>query len=179
MERVNRIAKAYRSVATATCGWVCMAAVGGGMVGCVGGARDGAGASVGRSGDFLVEVGPAAPLGHVENWHGAVAGCEGHLNGSERFAIATRGHGLVVAVGLDGQVVCVDTVEAVEAELESSGRQDEAAGLDAAYQASVSLGHSRSLGTEGSSRSGDPDPEPNLGAIRARFGSGDPDPEPN
>lgn len=120
-------------------------------------------------------------LGRVdsESWSAADAGCEGHLVGDVRFAIASADGGLVAAVDGEGTVLCVDTVDAVEEELEDIGRTEEADGLVDAYWATIA----RAAEAEGArcafdqpNREGDPQPEPSMGGIRMQA---DPQPEPN
>ena len=48
------------------------------------------------------------------HWTDAPAGCEGHLEGDVVFAIASVDEGLVAAVDENGEIICVDTVEAIE-----------------------------------------------------------------
>lgn len=144
------------------------------MVGC--GAEPSAG---GTSSELLM----AESLGTLDGatWASAAAGCEGHLGGDVIFAIASADAGLVAAVDEDGEVVCVDTVEAVEEELQETGRDEEADNLVDAFAATVARAtHTDTTGTlfDGPNQEGDPDPEPNIGDNRFRY-AGDPDPEPN
>lgn len=114
------------------------------------------------------------------NWTDAPAGCEGHLEGDVIFAIASVDEGLVAAVGEDGEIICVDTVEAIEAELEENGRQDEADHLVDAFAATVARGTADPVPSRNQFRApthGDPQPEPNIDY--SRFSMGDPQPEPN
>src|SRR5690606_22517396 len=66
---------------------------------------------------------PLAKLGNGEDWQSAPAGCEGRLpqSTSVRFRVASLEDGLVAAVDDEGEIVCVDTVEAVTIELEEMG----------------------------------------------------------
>jgi len=114
-----------------------------------------------------------APLPSVpaQAWMAAPPGCEGLLGGEQTFAVAASGPNLVAVLSPDGSIVCVDTLQAVEQDLQDSGHPDQARALVRAYDASTD-GRFRSP-----NRWGDPDPEPNIGWSCVRHG--DPDPEPN
>lgn len=155
------------------------------MVGCMGGAGP-EGASAGESpSELLVAEDDGLEQLDAAEWSAAQPGCEGLLSGGEHFAVASAEHGLVAVLDADGEVVCVDTVESVEEELEETGREDEADDLVMAFMATVAANSAEARSSSSSSRfggatrEGDPDPEPNLGwNILGRM-RGDPDPEPN
>lgn len=159
-------------------GWV-LAASAVGMVGCVAGGDP----DVGGSSESLLD-GARAPLEQIddERWSEASDGCEGLLEGRNlRFALASAEDHLVAAIDGDGRIVCVDTVEAVEEELEESGRSEDAEELVDAFHATllaVRARGTRDARFDPRQHPGDPDPEPNLDPSRMRF-FGDPDPEPN
>lgn len=123
---------------------------------------------------LLVEVGlPLLDETSVEeDWTAARPGCEGQLGRGISLAIASVEHGLIAALDGYGHIVCVDTVEAVSAELEETGRPEDAATLAARFEASVIAAETRRIGTR--SYMGDPHPEPNDCPA-----CGDPHPEPN
>lgn len=114
-------------------------------------------------------------------WTDAPAGCEGYLEGDVVFAIASVDEGLVAAVGEDGEIICVDTLDAIEAELEETGRHEEADHLVDAFAATVARTAMDPVPTgnqfRAPSHEGDPQPEPNIDY--SRFSMGDPQPEPN
>lgn len=108
-----------------------------------------------------------------EAWWLAPPGCEGLLSGSISIAIASLEHHLVAAVDpASGEILCVDTVEAVGAELSDLGRQDDAAELQMRFETSEMAAQA----TMGERYTGDPHPEPNDETCLA---CGDPHPEPN
>ncbi|AKF06499.1 hypothetical protein [Sandaracinus amylolyticus] len=135
--------------------------------GCVGSGAPGV-----SSDQLLVDEGEELGAIEPEACEEAESGCEGLLARGVQFAIVSAEFGLIAAVESDGDVVCVDTVEAVEEELSESGRIDEAHDLVRAFEASLTPPTAFSV------RAGDPDPEPNLGFHRVIL-RGDPDPEPN
>lgn len=139
--------------------------------GCVGSPAPSAGSS---SEDLLIDEGNLGAI-EADDWEDAEAGCEGQIDGTVHFAIASAEFGLIAVVEADGDVLCVDTVSAVEEELEERGLNEEASQLVSAFHAAIGRGTGdRMLG----GRAGDPDPEPNLGFRRIVL-RGDPDPEPN
>lgn len=150
--------------------WGALLAVGFAAAGCVGGTAPRA-----SSDELLVGEGQLGSIEEAE-WEDADAGCEGQIDGSVHFAIASAEFGLIAVVEADGDVKCVDTVEAVEEELEEAGLDDEASDLVSAFHAA--LRHQEERATYLNTRAGDPDPEPNLGFRRIQL-RGDPDPEPN
>lgn len=107
-----------------------------------------------------------------EDWTAARPGCEGQLGTGTSLAIASVEHGLIAALDGSGHIVCVDTVEAVEAELEETGRSEDAATLVARFEASVMASEAMGIATR--NYAGDPHPEPN-----DCLACGDPHPEPN
>jgi hypothetical protein len=112
------------------------------------------------------------------DWGSATEGCAGMLGEGLHFAIASAEDGLIAAVEADGDVLCVDTVEAVEEELEESGRVEEARTLVNAFHATLQAARTGVTRLRGGTREGDPDPEPNVTWTRFQL-RGDPDPEPN
>jgi hypothetical protein len=158
-----------------------LAAIGVVAAGCVtlGGCTAGATTSVADAASSDLLVGDGEPLDSVDEsaWGPAIPSCEGQLDGGEQFALAAGANGLVAAVQ-DGQVVCVDTVEAVEEELDDTGREEEADRLIAAYQATIEMFGNEAVRLARPNHEGDPDPEPNLDSLRYQM-RGDPDPEPN
>ena len=74
--------------------------------------------------DSLIEVTPGTTaLDSVDStdWMAAPAGCEGRIDGDTEFALASAPSGLIAAVDAMGRVICVDTVESVQQELEEEG----------------------------------------------------------
>lgn len=138
--------------------------------GCVGGPDAGATQTGLLMADPLVLLRPSA-------WAGAPASCEGLLSGDVEFAVASAEGGLVAAVDDNGEVVCVDTVEAVEEELEQSGRDEEAAALVGAYEATMAARDAALMSRlTPPTHAGDPEPQPNMWrSVR----EGDPEPQPN
>ena len=102
------------------------------------------------------------------DWVNAPAGCEGQVEGVETFRRTEDAAELVGAVNLAGMIVCVDSLPAIQAELDEQGREDEAEELGDAFAASM-----RSSGEEDLA-AGDPTPQPNSQAT-----PGDPTPQPN
>jgi len=140
------------------------------LVGC-GSAGRGAEAS---SSDLLVVGGGGLPHldGATAAWWLAPPGCEGMLgSGDLSIAIASLEHHLVAAVDGSGEILCVDTVEAVGEELSDLGRGEDAAELQMRFEESE-LGASAAIGER---YTGDPHPEPNDTCTNC----GDPHPEPN
>lgn len=140
--------------------------------GCVGGSAvdTAAGAS---SQDLLLDDGHLGEIAE-DDWEDAEAGCEGQIDADVHFAIASAEFGLIAVVEADGDVLCVDTVSAVEEELEDVGLAETAHQLVMAFHSALGRRDGRMIG----SRDGDPDPEPNLGFRRFSLRT-DPDPEPN
>ena len=101
--------------------------------GCVG--ADPAGASrsgasrSGASRSGLAEANSEViPLERLEQrgWISAPAGCEDLLGVEVSFRVASARDSLVAAVGRSGEIICVDSIESVQIELEQDGRADEA-----------------------------------------------------
>lgn len=104
-------------------------------------------------------------------WWLAPPGCEGLLSGDLAIAIASLEHGLVAAVDISsGEIVCVDTVEAVGEELDQLGRHDDASELTMRFANSE-----MASGVRAERYVADPHPEPNDICPAC----GDPHPEPN
>jgi hypothetical protein len=103
-------------------------------VGCVG-SPEYAGSSSGLTErDSSVE-----PLESFAAPWGAARGCEGLLTERDAltFEIASLEDGLVAALDASGDVLCVDTVESVQAELQASGHDDDAETLGRRFDAAV------------------------------------------
>ncbi|MEQ8895182.1 MAG: hypothetical protein RID93_46460, partial [Sandaracinaceae bacterium] len=84
----------------------------------------------------LIEVAPGTiALDQVDStaWMAAPAGCEDRLDRATDYALAGADSGLVAAVDESGSIVCVDTVESVQEELEKEGLDDEADELGERY----------------------------------------------
>lgn len=108
----------------------------------------------------------------TEDWTAARPGCEGQLGQDVSLAIASLEHGLIAALDGFGHIVCVDTIEAVSAELEDTGRSDDATTLAARFEASAMASETSEMAAR--NYMGDPHPEPNDCPS-----CGDPHPEPN
>ncbi|GAB5541727.1 MAG: hypothetical protein SangKO_014870 [Sandaracinaceae bacterium] len=126
----------------------------------------------------LIEVTPGTiALDQVDStaWMAAPAGCEDRLDGATDYALAGADSGLVAAVDESGSIVCVDTVESVQEELEKEGLDDEADELGERYLLALDLA---ALPSAEDIASGDPSPQPSMsgsGGNRA----GDPSPQPS
>jgi hypothetical protein len=166
-------------------GWLVAASLA--ATGCLGSPDD-----VGRSTELLAVA--DAPLPNVTNhqWMSAPSDCEGQLTGSETFAVAD-GAGDLVAALRDGAVVCVDTLESIEHELERVGFSYTARVLHCRYAAwadSVALttfvGYAmgdpspQPARPPGATADGDPSPQPARpsGGAPANAMDGDPSPQP-
>lgn len=116
----------------------------------------------------------------TDAWWLAPPGCEGLIDGDGvAIAIASLEHGLVAAVDSRGDIVCVDTVEAVGEELDQLGRHADAQALSTRFSTSAEMSSApRDMEAPveiGGRYAGDPHPEPNDGCPSC----GDPHPEPN
>ncbi|MGF1466545.1 MAG: hypothetical protein ACFCGT_10455, partial [Sandaracinaceae bacterium] len=129
--------------------------------------------------------GPPLEVAPVAAWAEAPAGCEGRLEAAFDFVRTEQADGLVGALDIDGELLCVDALEAVEVELVALGRPTEADELRGRYQldgqggeGGPPLARHISAGTPGGSdeASGDPTPQPNSDPEAA---AGDPTPQPN
>ena len=147
--------------------------LGSGLVGCVGGDRSLA-APADPSAASTLTLPDAEPLESIEEdaWEEAPPNCEGLLTNTVTFRVASLSGGLVACVGSSGEVICVDTVEAISDDLDESGRDAEAAALAAGFVAAV---HAEDMAVAISGMTSDPEPQPNS---RPR-GIGDPEPQPN
>jgi hypothetical protein len=101
--------------------------------------------------------------------------CSGHLGGEVTFAVVSLSAGLVAAVDASGHVVCVDSVGAVQSDLDASGRESEAAALVAGFTAAAHQADGRDARFAGRALPGDPEPQPNMDPARLP----DPEPQPN
>lgn len=145
------------------------------IVGCVGDPVDGT-----RSGLLALQAAPTA-LETIETtrWELAPAGCEDQLGTSElTFAVAYGAHGLVAAINREGDVVCVDSLAAVQSELEAQGRSEEARQLAGDYVDATTAVETEDLRH-------DPTPQPSDQADPGEPGddhgidNGDPSPQPS
>lgn len=132
------------------------------------------------SGLVEIEAG-TPPLGRIDSdaWRAAPAGCEDRLVAGQIFRLASAIDGLVAAVDIDGEIVCVDTVESVRAELSEDGREDEADELGDRYLLAIGLAV---LPSSDSMRAGDPSPQPSVLAHapgNEGIANGDPSPQPS
>lgn len=146
-------------------------------LGCVGPAPYG-----GSQSDIL-EIDPATPpLGEIDEdaWGSAPQSCDGRLGDRDglTFRLASRDEQLVAAVDSNGAVVCVDTVRAVQGELEEGGEAESAALLGAQFLVSVVRPSLAPDALHG------PAPATTTGALSPREAmdgadKGDPTPQPN
>jgi hypothetical protein len=123
----------------------------------------------------LVEIDPyTAPLAPLEGmgWQAAPAGCEDRLVGEVTFKLASADDGLVAAVDAEGSVVCVDTVESVQDELEEQGEEERAEELGDQFLLAAGLGD---LPPHEDFAAGDPTPQPSLDGSE----KDDPSPQPS
>lgn len=132
-------------------------------------------AAAGASTDLIRDDGGLPLLeetADTDAWWLAPPGCEGLISGDGvAIAIASLEHGLVAAVDPSGDIVCVDTIEAVGEELDELGRHDDAVALSNRFEASEMAAQALTIGGR---YTGDPHPEPN-----DCLNCGDPHPEPN
>jgi hypothetical protein len=142
--------------------------LGTGLVGCVG--HD---PQLGEPATSTLVLAEAAPLETLaeEAWAQA-PDCEGLVTSTVSFRVASLSGGLVAVVGSSGEVICVDSVEAISSDLDECGREAEAAALAASFFAAV---HAEDMAVAISGMTSDPEPQPNS---RPR-GIGDPEPQPN
>lgn len=152
------------------------------LSGCIG-APDLTGYEQASSG--LVEVPPSTvPLPLVdadgEDWQTATVGCEDLLDETLTLRLASASAGLVAAVDGEGHIVCVDTLEAIQEELESLGESDRADALRDQFLLAVGLGVPPNPLHWAM---GDPTPQPNMelsaGADTMSGTNRDPTPQPN
>lgn len=139
--------------------------------------------SIGAAENGLLEIDPdTVPLesvGSDEEWEAAPAGCEDRLDRALDFKVASSTDHLVAAVDANGVIVCVDTVESVQEELEEEGFDEEAEQLADRFLLAVGLPDRDSL------TSWDPTPQPST-QLEAKgpsegggMASGDPSPQPS
>lgn len=154
---------------------VCLA-----LGGCVGAPESFGGASSG-----VLEIDSGTPalgsLDEDDEWEEAPAGCEDLLD-SERltFLLASLNDHLVAAVDSRGDIVCVDTVESVQEELEEQGDEERADDLGDSFLIALTVG---AMPDSDGLRAGDPTPQPNteIPSMSGGMGpqEGDPTPQPN
>lgn len=148
-----------------------------GVTGCMG--AD----AIGATENELLEIDPGTvPLESVgadEEWEAAPAGCEDRLDGALAFKLASSTDHLVAAVDADGVIVCVDTIESVQEELEEEGFAEAAEQLVGRFLLAVALPGRDAL------TSWDPTPQPST-QFEAKspgggtgMASGDPSPQPS
>lgn len=128
--------------------------------------------------DSLIEVTPGTTaLDSVDStdWMAAPAGCEGRIDGDTEFALASAPSGLIAAVDAMGRVICVDTVESVQQELEEEGLDEEADELGERYLLTLGLA---SIPSSEDLVLGDPSPQPSAPRSGGNRG-GDPSPQPS
>lgn len=145
-------------------------------LGCAGSPDD-----LGGAGSTLVEVAPGTePLAAVgsDAWQDAPPSCDDRLSGEVRFELASAAEGLVAAVDTSGDVVCVDSLESVQEELEEEGREEDADHLGDAYLVAIGFAY---VPDSDSIAMGDPSPQPSTDPMRANGGSrpADPSPQPS
>lgn len=137
----------------------------------------------GGSGSGLIEVEPGTePLAALESgdWRLAPAGCEDRLSAHLTFRVASLNDGLIAAVDLRGHIICVDTVESVQEELEEQGDEDRADEVGDRFLVAASV----AALMNGEVLTG-PSPQPDIGLFGAppcvpgRVECGDPTPQPN
>jgi hypothetical protein len=152
------------------------------LAGCYGSTEEGAGgATLG-----LVEEAPL-PLVARDAWMQAPAGCEDRLGDVATFGVAEGEPALVVALSVNGEMLCVDALEAVDLELRDEGDDPAADDLCRRYLTVIddTAGTRRETSssgpahtTTGRPREGDPSPQPNIGAT-VTVDKADPSPQPN
>jgi len=150
------------------------------VVGCAGSVDpiDGSGA----------ELTAAHPLPEMDadEWSAAEPGCEGRIDGSERYA--TTSHDALVVAMRDGTTLCVDTFRAIQVQLDVLGESAAARVLQNRYYASFDL-ETLEASNPGE---GDPNPQPSIEDVEyhdpfevmesdstAGPGEGDPNPQPS
>jgi len=110
----------------------------------------------GAASDLVASEAPLDQVG-LADVESASSSCEGLLTGVTDFAVLGE-TGLVVGLDGAGSAICIDTVEAVNSELDETGRETDAVELIARYETTMSM---RGLGIRRFVPTGDPDPEPN------------------
>ena len=119
---------------------------------------------------------PLARLDTSTDWEAAPAGCEGRLaTPGLTFRVASAQDGLIAAVDDQGNIVCVDTVEAVQSELDAQGHSDEADALGDRFVLAERVEIATSVTVL---NAGEPTPQPNCGPVLQGYHE-DPTPQPN
>lgn len=127
-----------------------------------------------HSGSALFEIDPNTrplPVLATDAWREAPAGCEGRLAGEVTFKVASAIDGLVAAVDDHGDIVCVDTVDAVQEELEESGEVERADELGDQFLLAAGI----YLPDMDGIAAADPTPQPSVDGIDGQ----DPSPQPS
>lgn len=96
----------------------------------------------------------------AEHWEAVPAGCEDRLENTVTFEVALDANGLLVAVDDEGEPVCTDTLEAIQAELEDEGREEEADDLEAAFALTIGAAPEQHEQVDFDPASDDPSPQP-------------------
>ncbi len=119
---------------------------------------------------MLPEAEPLASIAEAA-WV-AAPDCDGLVTASVSFRVASLSAGLVAGIDASGEVICVDSVEAISSDLDESGREEDAEALAASF---VAAAHAEEMAVGLGDMTSDPEPQPNS---RPR-GIGDPEPQPN
>ena len=138
------------------------------LIGCVGTDVDGSQSSLG---DVEIRAVDTAPV-PVDLWQAAPAGCQGRLDSTLTFRFTSGADGLVAAVSPDGRVVCVDTLDSVRVEIESTeGTPEETPAIDPTTHSMDVSGVTEEPTPQPNSRprsptQSDPTPQPNMESQR-------------
>lgn len=110
------------------------------------------------------------------DWSDAQLSCDERLGERAlRFHLVSASDGLIAVIDSAGHVVCVDSLESVQDELEEQGRQADADELGHAFLVTIGLAYAPDY--EGFAMR-DPWPQPNVDASGGTR-RGDPSPQPN
>ena len=120
-------------------------------------------ATAGQSETLDVANAEVLPTIQHDTWASAPAGCEGRINEVGDFGVAEGEPELVVALDVNGTILCVDTYPALESELTDSSLSDEADRLWLGYLATLQNPELREAkGGQTMDTGWDPTPQPNL-----------------